>query len=114
MSGEEFMSGPALYIMYVLFAVAAIGAIVGPIITSLSDPKALIKPAIAVVVLLILFGIGYSMAGDETYVVKNGTDEITIGSDISKKVGGALTMLYILGFIAVASVVFNEVSKIFK
>ena len=114
-SGEEFWSGSALNLAYVLLIIALVAAtVVSIVVTVLTDPKSLVKPLIAVVALAVLFAVGYGMAEGQDHTLKAGDQVVIVGADISKKIGGALNMLYILGGVAIVAVVFNEVSKIFK
>ncbi|MEM6297631.1 MAG: hypothetical protein AAF740_02975 [Bacteroidota bacterium] len=110
---EEFLSGPAIYITYVLFAIAAIVAIAAPLVTSLiNNPKSLIPGAIGVAILGILFFICVALetAPDEVQIIAG--QEIT--PSISKNVGGSIRMMIVLLIIGVAGLVFTEVSKYFR
>ncbi len=107
---ESFFSGPVLIIAYLLIAVGAIAAILGPIITSLNNPKSLIKSLIGVVVLAVIFFIGYSVAGGELtprYIEYGVTTE-----SASKVIGGVLTMMYLLFGVALVAVVAGWIMKL--
>lgn len=94
---------PAAFILLIL-AVAA--AIILPLIKSFSDPRTLLKSAIGIAALAVIFLIGWSLAPSEAslqYGVTEGT---------SKVIGGALTTMYILFGIAIIGIVFSEINKI--
>lgn len=114
MTLEEFMVEVVLQGGGVLLIIATIAAIVGPIITSADDPKSLIKPLAAFVGLAILLFIGYSMATGQEYIIKSGDETTTVTAETSRWVGGSLIMLYILGAVAIVSIIYTEISKYFK
>ena len=102
-----------LYVAYIGVAVAAVGAILLPLITSLvTNPKGMVKSLIGLGVLTILFVVGWTSAGNETlpYVAA----EVQVDAGLSKVIGGSLIMMYILGVIAILGIIFTEISKIFK
>lgn len=107
---EGFFSGPALIIAYLLIAVGAILAVLGPIITSISKPKSLLKSLVGLVVLGVIFFIAYSLAGDE--LTPKYTNYGVTTPSASKVIGGVLTMMYLLLGVAVASVVVGWIMKL--
>ncbi|MEM1137631.1 MAG: hypothetical protein AAGI07_17455 [Bacteroidota bacterium] len=108
---EEFISSYLLPASYVLVALAAAGSIILPLIKSISDPKSLVGTAIGLGILIVIFLIGYSMAGDE---VTPKYMEFDVGASLSKFIGGVLTMFYILLGVSLIGIVYTEVSRIFK
>ena len=94
-----------LIISYILIVLCALAAIVMPLIQSFSDPKSLIKSGIGLGVVLVVFLIGYVLAGSDS----PGTTETT-----SKLVGAGIISMYIFIFIALAGIIYTEISKIFK
>ncbi len=109
---ESFFSGTALYIAYILIIAGAAAAILGPIITSLSNPKSLLKTLIGIVVLGVVFFIGYSLSGSEVtpkYIEYGVTSESS-----SKLIGGVLSMMYILLIVALISALVGWIMKLVK
>jgi hypothetical protein len=101
----------ALMITYGLIGIAVIAVIVLPLIKALDNPKTLIGTAIGLGVLLVIFGIGYAISGNEVlprYISQG------VGSGISKFVGGLLTTMYLLFGAAIIGIIYTEVSKAFK
>ena len=96
----------ALYLGYFLVAVAVVVVIVLPLIKALDQPKTLVRAGIGLAVILGLFFISYAISGGEA------SEDASAG--ISKMVGGLLTMMYILVFVAIVTIVYNEVSKFLK
>jgi hypothetical protein len=98
----------ALYASYILVLVAAIAAVVLPLIQSLGDPSSLIKSGIGLAALLVVFVIGYAISGNEvlpSYV------EFDVDAGLSKFIGGLLMMMYLLIFAAIAGIIYTEVAK---
>lgn len=101
-----------LWFSYILTVVAVIGAVVGPVATSImSDPKSLVKSAIGLAGILVLFLICYAIAGNE---VTDLYKRFNITEGGSKSIGGILITTYVLIFIAAIGIVYTEVGKFFK
>ncbi|MEQ8928071.1 MAG: hypothetical protein RLO81_19795 [Fulvivirga sp.] len=100
-----------LYVSYLMFLVSAVGAIVLPIVKSLDNPKSLVKPAGALVGIVILFLICYAIAGDglNARLIAAGAT-----SGVSKFVGGGLITMYVLFIAALVGIVFTEINKATK
>ncbi len=90
---------------YILVGLCAVAAIVMPLIQSLSDPKSLAKSGVGVGVLLVIFLITYAMADGSAEGTTSGT---------SKMVGAGLLTMYVFVFIALAGIIYTEISKILK
>lgn len=100
-----------LYIMYVLFFIAVVAAIVLPLISALKSPSTFLKSLYSVIALIVLFGISYALSGSDvsTEQAARGLTETT-----SKLVGAGLTMFYLTAVIAVIGLVYSEINKAFK
>jgi hypothetical protein len=101
----------AILIAYGLLGLAALAAIIMPLINSIGNPKSLLKGLIGVVLILILFGIAYVISGSEvtaTYM-KFGVD-----TGMSKFVGASLITMYLLVVISLVGIFFTEIAKIFR
>lgn len=101
-----------LYVSYGLTIVAAIAAIVFPLINSLGNPASLIKSGLGLVVLGVVFGIAWAVAGVDFTTVQAQVFDMTASK--AKLVGGILIMMYILTGIAVLGIVYTELSKMIK
>jgi hypothetical protein len=97
---------------YALLGIGVIAAIAMPLIQALTtDPKSLVKSAMGVGVIVVIYFIGYAMSGNEvtaTYA------EFGVDSVVSQRVGGLLNAMYILMICALAGILFTEVSKLAK
>ena len=97
---------------YVLLVVAAVAAVVMPLYQAFtSDPKSLIKSAMGFGFVIIVYGIGYAMSGNE---VTSTYTEFGVDATLSKSVGGLLITVYILMFLAMVGIIFTEIGKIAK
>ena len=101
----------AILIAYGLLGLAALAAIVMPLINSVGNPKSLLKGLLGVVFILVLYGLAYAISGSEvtaTYA-KFGVD-----TGMSKFVGAMLITMYLLVVISLVGIFYTEISKIFK
>jgi hypothetical protein len=108
----EIVSTYGLYAAYILVGIALIAAIILPIINSINDPKSLLGTVVGLVIIAVLFFIGFSIATDEVtnvYINNNVTEATT-----SKMIGGAIITMYILILLALVGIVVTEVTKVFK
>lgn len=101
----------ALWVAMGMVVIAALASILLPLINSLSNPKSLLKSAIGVVALLVLFLIAWSISGNE---VTNTYVNFGVDATGSKLVGGCLILMWILVFIALIGVVVSEINKAIK
>ncbi len=100
-----------LYVLYALLAIAVASAILFPLINSFSNPAGLIRSAIGVGVIVVLFGISYALSDSEL-------SRSAIGAGLSESavrlVGAGLIMLYIVFVLAVLALIYSEISKALK
>ncbi|MFT6866114.1 MAG: hypothetical protein ACJA08_000941 [Cyclobacteriaceae bacterium] len=94
-----------LFASYVLIALCTIAAIVIPIVQSFDDPQSLVKSGIGLGFVLVVFLIGYILADSESATASEGT---------AKLVGAGIISMYILLFLALAGIVYTEISKMIK
>ena len=99
-----------LIFTYILLAVGVLAAIVMPLFQAIStDPMSLLKSAGGLGIIVVIYLIGYALAGDE---VTAKYSEFGVDASISKMVGGILNTMYILMFGALAGILFTEVHKV--
>jgi len=105
-------AGFGMICVYIIgFACAGL-AIVLPVANSLmTDPKKLLGPVVGLVVLGIIFLIGWAMADNS---IHPDVAEFNITPGTSKAVGGSLIAMYIMFVVTIAAALYAEVSKIFK
>lgn len=100
-----------LYGSYLLVIVAALGAIVLPLINALNNPKSLLKSALGIVVIGVVYLVSWGISGDEVtakYI------QFDITSTSSQVIGGVLITTYLLMGIAVISIIYSEIAKIIR
>ena len=100
-----------LYVSYVLMGIAILSAIVLPLINSMDDTSSLIRAGIGVGIVLVLYLISWAISGNE---VIDAYIKWDIGEGISKAIGGALIMMYILFLVAIVGIIYTEISKAIK
>ncbi|UII23683.1 hypothetical protein [Fulvivirga ligni] len=101
----------ALWVAMGMVVIAALASIFLPLINSLSNPKSLLKSAIGVVALLVLFLIAWAISGNE---VTNTYVNFGLDATGSKLVGGCLILMWILLVIALIGVIVSEINKAIK
>lgn len=100
-----------LYIGYFLVAVAALSAIILPLIKAFGNPRSLLTMAAGIVALVVIFLIGYALADSEVFP---NYARYNIDSTGSKVIGGALITMYMLIGLAILGIAVTEVSKLFR
>ena len=116
---QEQLIDIGLILSYVLVGLAAAAAIIMNLINSLGNPKSLIKSAAGVVLLVVIFFIGYSMAPSEFNMTTAAAMEAanidptteSAGSTY-KIIGGAMTTTLALIIIAVVGLIYSSVARI--
>ena len=99
-----------LIFTYILLTVGVLAAIIMPLFQAITtDPKSLLKSAMGLGVIVVIYFIGYALAGNE---VTAKYSEFGVDASISKMVGGILNTMYILMFGALAGILFTEVHKV--
>jgi hypothetical protein len=97
---------------YVLLAIAALAAIVFPLITMAKNPASAKSALFGVVGLVVVFAIGYALSGGEEYFDYDG---IQLANEAESKMSEAgLIAFYVLAVGAIGSIVYAEVSKMLK
>lgn len=115
--GEEGLVGSNVLNNYMLLGYLAIGltaffAILFPIIFMIQNPKNILKLLGAIVVVVIIGFICYSVARNTLNIEQLETLKTTAAT--SKWVGASLYFTYIIGGLAVISIIFSGISSFFK
>ncbi len=110
-----------LYGAFILIGVAAVAAIVMNLINAFGNPKSLIKSGIGVILLAVIFFIGYSTAPSEfgastSKAIEAANMDPTSESAVTvyKLVGGAMTTTLALVIIAVVGLIYSSIAKIVR
>lgn len=90
----------------------AIVSLIGPILNMISNPKNAIKMLVILGGLVVIGFICYSLAGNQFNIVQLENLETT--AEVSKSVGAAIIFTYILGGLAVVSIIFSGFAGLFK
>lgn len=99
------------YIFYVLLFIAVASMIIFPIVHMLREPSTLLRSAIGIGVVVILFVISYALADSEV-TLKAAAVGVTETS--SKLIGAGLIMFYITLVVSGLALIYSEVSKALK
>lgn len=90
----------------------ALLALVGPVINMVQNPKNAVKMLIAIGGLVIIGFVCYSFATNTFDIVELENLETT--AEVSRTVGAALIFTYIVGGLAVISIIFSGIAGLFK
>ncbi|HAW52528.1 MAG TPA: hypothetical protein DCX54_09420 [Flavobacteriales bacterium] len=107
---EVISHGLLLNWCYVLFVLAALSALIFPLVGMAKDFKKAINSLIGVAVLIIIFGVGYSLSSGEAYTIG---DQVVEGT-MSKLSEAGLYTFYVMILLAVGTIIYTEISKAFK
>ena len=117
--GEDNLTGPAAGILdkyillsYIALALTAFLAILFPILFIIQNPRNAIKMIISLAVLAVIGFACYSVATTEFSFER--LEELKTTSEIEKVVGASLFFTYIIGGLAVLSIVYSGISNLFK
>lgn len=118
---QEQLVDLGLYAAYILLGVAAVAAIVMNLVNSFSNPKSLVKSGIGVVLLVVIFFIGYSMAPAEfgattTKALESANMDPTSDQAVTvyRLVGGAMTTTLALVIIAIVGLIYSSIARIVR
>ncbi|MFC2104211.1 hypothetical protein ACFLS4_02515 [Bacteroidota bacterium] len=117
--GEEISGQPRFTNIYLIWAVALTGLAVGltvifPVIQMITNPKNAKKGLMGVIALLVVLAVSYVFSSGELLGIKN-PDLVQYDVPSTLKYAGMmLNSIYILAIIAIVSMVYSEVSKVFK
>ncbi len=109
--GEDFTT-VVLSWAYILLAITALVTLIFPILYIIMNPKSGKTVLIGIIGFVVLFFIANSMASGNIQGEVFETFNITEAT--SKFIGAMLNMTYILGVLAVLSIIYSGISSIFK
>jgi len=105
------MEDIGLYVGYGLLLIAVVAAVILPLINVFKSPKELLKSAMGLGALVVLFLISFGLSGSEVTAKYTAQG---VGESSSKLIGAGLTMFYIVFFVALIGIVFSEINKALK
>lgn len=117
--GEDMSGDPAYTNIFILWAYVLTGLSVGlavifPIIQMITNPKNAKKGLMGIVALAVFVGIAYVMSSTDLLGITNPDLVQYDVPSILKYAGTMINSIYILAAIAILSMVYTEVAKIFK
>ena len=105
------MANYGIVLTYILLAVAALSALVFPIMHLIQHPKKAKEVGMSLAALLVIYILATLIASDE---VTAHFAKFDVTPTVSKQVGTGLIIFYILAAGALISAVYTEVSKMIK
>ena len=115
--GEDGLAGSSVLdnyirLAYVATIITAVLAILFPILFMVQNPKNSLRLLGVIVVFGIIGFICYSLAGNDFSAIRLENLETT--EQVSKTVGAALIFTYVIGGLAVVSIIFSGIAGLFK
>lgn len=104
----DFMTNYGIIICYILLAVAVLTAVVFPIIQLIQNPKGAKGALLGIGALVVVVGISYALSSGDAAA------HLEITPEGAKQVDTGLFAFYILASVAIVSLVYSEVAKLFK
>jgi len=99
------------YVFYALLFIAVALTVVFPIIHMLREPSTLIRSAIGVGIVVVLFVISYALADSE---VNLKAAAVGVTPTSARLIGAGLIMFYITLVLSVLALIYSEISKALK
>jgi hypothetical protein len=99
------------YTFYVLLFIAIAAMLIFPIIHMLREPSMLLRSAIGIGLIVVLFVISYAVADSE---VTMKAAAVGVNETSSKLIGAGLIMFYITLVLSALALIYSEISKAFK
>jgi len=96
-----------LYTFYALLFIAVASAIIFPIVQAVASPKSLIRSAVSIGVVAVLFGIAYVVSGSEITLKAMAAG---VDASSSKMIGAGLIMFYIVLALAIIAIIYSEIN----
>jgi hypothetical protein len=104
---ESFIINFGLYLSYIMIGLAAVAAIVFPVVFLVQDPKKAKGSLLGILGLAIIFVISYAISGNELHPLLQ-------DAFISKLVGGGIIMFYMMFVVSILIAIYSEIARIFK
>lgn len=101
-----------LYATYVLIGIAVLGILIFSVARIISHPGAAKSALIGIVGLIVLGGISYALSSGDDAATRFADLEISEGT--SRMVGAGLVTFYLLVGIAILSIIYVEITRLFK
>lgn len=109
LTGGDDSVTPMITWAYIAFFAAIALAILSTVFSIVINPSSLKNAVIGIVIVAVIAGLSYVLADGSDFAMYKNTDEST-----SKLVSTGLNAFYIVGLLAVLSVVYSGVARIFK
>jgi len=109
---EVVNEGVLIMWCYVLIGIAVVATLGFSVVGMATNPKKAKSALIGVAALVVICGVAYVLSGNEVHSNMDG--DILADAGTSQLAEGGLIAFYILGVIAVGTIIFSEISKAFK
>jgi hypothetical protein len=99
------------YVFYALLFIAVALTVVFPVIHMLREPSSLLRSAIGIGIVVVVFVLSYALSGSE---VNLKAAAVGVTPTSSRLIGAGLIMFYITLVLSVLALIYSEISKALK
>ena len=107
---EDFLISYVIPLAYIALGIAALGAIVFPLIQMFSDLKKAIATFVSIGIVIAIFLVCYALSANEAYTVK----DVTVPAGQMKFIEAGIYMFYLLLAGSCLAILYSSVSRYFK
>lgn len=113
---QDSIMNPFAWTTYIAFGITFLIAVIFPVFQIITNPKGAVRALIVVGVLVVVGVISYAMASGslDGDILQREFRKGDLTAAGSKRVGAALIGTYVLGVLAVLTVVYSAIASIFK
>lgn len=101
-----------LYWGYALIIFVVVATLLATLFIILRNPKASVKLLIAIALVVVIAIVAYAVSGNEFSTAQ--LEKLKISESTSRMVGAGLVITYLLGIVAILSIAYTAVSRLFK
>ena len=112
-AAEPLATDEILMWAFILFIIAAAASLIFPLVYMIMNPKNTVRNLVILGFIVVLVVVSYSLASDQTLNLVNYSGPDNVPQTL-KRADTGLILTYILAGIAVLSILYTEVAKLFK
>ncbi len=102
-----------IYLTYILIGAAVLGILIFSVSNIAKNPKAAKSALIGIGGLVVIFGLTYAISTGADATLYSSDDEV-VTEGMSRLVGMGLFSFYVLGGLTILSILYVEVTRLFK
>lgn len=112
-AAEPLATDEILMWAFILLIIAAAASLIFPLVFFIMNPKNTVRALVVLGIIAILVVVSYSLASDQTLNLVNYSGPDNVPKTL-KRADTGLILTYILAGIAILSILYTEIAKLFK